>query len=116
MNIAYKYDFKLMTRFRGFTCSFVLQDLGQMLQGLIDMQPMEVQDVVGQQRWVDPLKNLNCCSVIGVVHPLAVQVSLWKRWYKIDLLWAEKSLLKKSCTFGTFKNYLQSASQVKILQ
>lgn len=50
MNIAYKYDFKLMTRFRGFTCSFVLQDLGQMLQGLIDMQPMEVQDVVGQQR------------------------------------------------------------------
>lgn len=50
-----------------------------MFQGLADVQPVEVQDVAGQQRWVDPLKNLNCCTVIRLTHTLAVQVSLKKQ-------------------------------------
>lgn len=63
------------------------------------MQPMEVQDVIGQQRWVDPLKNLNCCTVIGFTHPLAMEVPLGKRWYK-SIYW---EFIDKSCTFNINK-------------
>ena len=47
-----------------------------MLQRLIYMQPVEVQDVVGQQRCVNSLKNLSSCAVIGITHHLAMEVSL----------------------------------------
>lgn len=40
------------------------------------MEPMKVQDVLGQQRPVDPFKDLNRGAMIGLTYLPAVQVPL----------------------------------------